>query len=196
MGLVHGVVLGLVLSASSAAGDESARAAEPRGVFLDSTWRYRPDGPWGWTKGLVTRSFSDLVAIPSSFLNFNALEWTALTVSLAATLAMLIDVDGRSADARLQDALHDVRGVDCTHPPSESQVCPTTNPSGFHLWTPATNVVIVGVQVAVPVGLLLGGVFGHQPELLESSTLAIEAWSVAQLYHVIIKLLSGREGVL
>ncbi|MEW5740865.1 MAG: phosphatase PAP2 family protein [Myxococcota bacterium] len=172
-------------------------APEPRGIFLGEAWRYRPGGPWGWTKGLVTRSFADLLSIPSSFLNFTALEWTALTLSLAATVGMLIDVDGRSLDARLQDALHDARGVNCTHPPADSQVCPSgPTPGGFHLWSPVSNVIIVGVQVAVPVSLLLAGALGGHPELLESSTLAIEAWSVAQLYHVIIKLLSGREGVL
>jgi undecaprenyl-diphosphatase len=205
---LRGLALLVLLTASVAGAAEDAVAApddtpavtpvhaEPRGVFIDSTWRYRPEGAWGWTKGLVTRSFADLLSIPSSFLNYDALEWTALAMSFAVTVAMLIDIDGRSLDARLQDALHTARGINCTHPPTESQVCPAPVPGGFHLWSPVSNVIIVGVQVAVPVGLLLAGALGNQPALLESSTLAIEAWSVAQLYHVILKLLSGREGVL
>lgn len=188
-------VLGLLLVVASAARAADAPVPEPRGVFVDSTWRYRHEGPWGWTKGLVTRSFADLVAIPSSFANSDALEWTALTLSLAVTVGMLVDVDGRSLDARLQDGLHAWRGVNCAHAPAESSVCPTSTPSAFHVWTPVTNVIYVSVEVATPVSLLLAGALSGHRALLESSTLAIEAWSVAQLYHLVLKLLSGREGV-
>lgn len=186
----------LLASAPAFAVGKDVPRATPRGVFLGEDWRYRTEGPLLWAKGLVLRSFSDLVAIPSSLRGERPAEWLPPAVLTAVALGALVPINGRSADARLQDGIHALRGVNCDNAPEESSLCPSDRPSGFHLWNRTTNVVFEGIQITVPVGLLLGGVLAQQPELLESSTLAVEAYSVALLYHLAIKLLSGREAVL
>ncbi len=188
----------LLLAALPAVAAEAADAprVEPRGVFVGEAWRYRPSGPWPWVKGLVTRPFADLAAIPSGVAGWGGAEWLEVSALAAVTAAGTVDVQGRSGDARLQDALHAARGVNCANSPPGAPRCVAPAPSGFHLWTRPTNIVFVGVQVAVPLGLLIGGAAAGEGALLESSTLAIEAYSVAQLYHLALKVLSGREGVL
>jgi membrane-associated phospholipid phosphatase len=178
-----------------AAAEESAPPVAPRGIFLGQEHRYRPGGPLLWAKGLVVRSFSDLLAMPASLGGERPVEWVPFAAGTAATAVALVPIEGRSADARFQDAIHAWRGVNCVNAPATTSLCPAP-PSGFHLWTPTTNVVFAATEVGIPLTLLLVGAFGDHPQLLESATLAIEAWSVAQMYHVGIKVLVGREAVL
>jgi len=185
---------------------DPAAAAEPApaptreepttGVFLGDAWRYRSSPPWPWLRGLLLRTLADLVSIPSNVGAWSAGDWALLAAVTAPTVAALVPIDGRSADARLQDALHLARGANCGVAPPDSSVCQLARPASFHLWTPASNLAIGLTQVLTPLTLMLVGALGGNERLLEASTLAAEALAVAQVYHVTLKLLTGREGAL
>lgn len=210
----------LVVAASSAAADEHQRdesaavaqpdpprapdaavaptapTATPRGLFLGDEWRYRSGPPWPWLKGLVLRTLADLVSIPSTVVHWSVGDWALFAAVTAPTLAAFVPIEGRSADARLQDVLHQARGANCELAPVDSTVCQSARPASFHLWTPGSNLAIGLTQVLTPLTLMLAGALAGNDALLESSTLAAEALLVAQAYHVTLKLLTGREGVL
>lgn len=186
----------LLASASAFAAEADVPRAAPRGVALGEDWRYREEAPLLWAKGLVLRTFTDFAAIPSSLPDERLAEWVPSAVVTAVTLGALVPLNGRSADARVQDAIHAWRGANCANAPEVSSSCPSDRPSGFHLWTDTTNVVFEGVQVSTPIILILAGALAGQPDLVEVGTLAVEAYSVALLSHLAIKVLVGREAVL
>lgn len=175
------------------------QVAEPpaRGLFLGDELRYqRGASVPEWTKGLVLRTFADLVSIPSTIVDWSLADWAIAGAVVLPTATGWVPVNGRALDAQLQDALHRARGANCELAPPGSTVCDGVPRAAFHLWTPPSNVVIGASQVAGPLLLLAAGAIFQHAELLEVSTLAVEAYCVAQLYHLSLKLLTGREGVL
>lgn len=173
------------------------RTAETsRGLFLGDDWRYQHTTPWPWLRGLVLRTLADLVSIPSTVVSWSVGDWAVFAAVTAPTIAAFVPIDGRSADARLQDVLHQTRGANCGVAPASSTVCQTSRPASFHLWTPPSNLAIGLTQVLTPLTLMLVGGLAGNEKLLEASTLAAEALLVAQAYHATLKLLTGREGVL
>lgn len=169
---------------------------EPRGLFLGDDWRYQHGPPWPWLRSLVLRTLADLLSIPSTVGSWSVGDWALFAAVTAPTVAAFVPIDGRSADARLQDVLHQARGANCDVAPASSSVCQSVRPASFHLWTPGSNFAIGLTQVLTPLTLMLVGALAGDEKLLEASTLAAEALLVAQAYHVTLKLLTGREGVL
>ncbi|MDP3232975.1 MAG: phosphatase PAP2 family protein [Myxococcales bacterium] len=174
----------------------TAPAEPPRGLFLGDDWRYRHTTPWPWLRSLVLRTLADLISIPSTVGSWSVGDWAVFAAVTAPTIAAFVPIDGRSADARLQDVLHQARGANCNVAPAGSSVCQSARPASFHLWTPASNLALGLTQVLTPLTLMLVGALAGNEKLLEASTLAAEALLVAQAYHVTLKLLTGREGVL
>lgn len=185
------MIAALVVSAMLQAGEP------PRGLFLGDELRYQRDVTFGpWLKGLVVRTFADVVSIPSTAIDWSPGEWALASAVLLPTAAAWVPIDGRSLDARLQAGLHDARGANCETAPAGSTVCEAARSASFHLWTPTSNLIIGATEVVTPLLVLAAGALFGQAAVLEASTLAVEAWFVAQLYHVGLKLLTGREGVL
>lgn len=182
--------------APSSSAAPTAPAEPPRGLFLGDDWRYHHSTPWPWLRGLALRTLADLISIPSTVVSWSVGDWALFAAVTAPTLAAFVPIDGRSADARLQDVLHQARGANCDVAPTGSAVCQTARPASFHVWTPASNLAIGLTQVLTPLTLMLVGALAGHEKLLEASTLAAEAMLVAQAYHVTLKLLMGREGVL
>lgn len=192
--MLPALLTSLMLSASDPMA--SPPVEHSRGVFLGDEWRYQPGPPLPWLRGLVLRTLADLVSIPSSVVGWSVLDWSLFALVAAPTITALVPIDGRSADARLQDVLHQTRGANCGAAPVDSTVCQRVNAASFHLWTPPSNLVIGLTQVVAPLTLMLAGALAGNEQLLEASTLAAEALLVAQAYHVTLKLLTGREGTL
>lgn len=166
-------------------------------LFLGDDWRYQHTSNVGlWAKGVVQRSFADMLAIPASTGTWSAADVLTLMLTASLTVGATVPVNGRSLDARIQDELHRARGPNCDYSVRESIFCRPPAPSGFRVWNDVSNVIIIGTAITTPLALLLGGALGGNRELVEAGTLAIEAFSVAQMYHVGIKLLVGREGPL
>jgi membrane-associated phospholipid phosphatase len=181
----------VALSLAAAEGPE----ATP-GFLLGDELRFRRAPPLEFTGRFVVRALADVVAIPASVPRWTAADWALFAGVVAPTVTAMVPVGGRSPDARLQDAVHGVLGANCEVAPAGSTVCASARAASFHLWQPVTNVIIGVTEVAVPLGLLLAGALSGHEGVLESSTLALEAMLVSQLYHVVLKLLTGREGVL
>ncbi|MBL8921767.1 MAG: phosphatase PAP2 family protein [Myxococcaceae bacterium] len=166
------------------------------GFLLGDELRFRRAPPLEFTGRFIVRTLADVVAIPASVPRWTAADWALFAGIVAPTVTAMVPMGGRSPDARLQDAVHGGWGANCPVAPPGSTVCATARAAPFHLWVPASNVAIGVTEVAVPLGLLVAGALSGHDGLLESSSLALEAMLVSQLYHVVLKLLTGREGVL
>lgn len=177
----------------------SLAAAEPAGTpgfLLGDELRFRRAPPLEFTGRFVVRTLADVVAIPASVPRWTPTDWALFAGILAPTVTAMVPMGGRSPDARLQDALHGAWGANCPVAPPGSTVCASARAASFHVWVPVSNVIIGVTEVAVPLGLLVAGALSGHDGLLESSSLALEAMLVSQLYHVVLKLLTGREAVL
>ncbi|MCA2979793.1 MAG: phosphatase PAP2 family protein [Myxococcaceae bacterium] len=174
----------------------AAGQAPGPGFLLGDELRFRRAPPLEFARQFLVRTLADVVAIPASVPRWAAADWALFTGLVAPTVAAVVPVQGRSADARLQAGLHAWRGANCAVASADSTVCASARAASFHLWVPASNAVIGVTQVVLPVGLMLAGALGGDDRLLEASTLALEAVLVGQLYHVVLKLLTGREGPL
>lgn len=185
--------LAVSVALSLAAGE--GREATP-GFLLGDELRFRRAPPLEFTGRFVVRTLADVVAIPASVPRWTAGDWALFAGVVAPTVTAMVPLAGRSPDARLQDAVHALLGANCEVAPAGSTVCASARAASFHLWQPVSNVVIGVTEVGVPLGLLLAGALSGHDGVLESSTLALEALLVSQLYHVMLKLLTGREGTL
>jgi membrane-associated phospholipid phosphatase len=67
-------------------------------------------------------------------------------------------------------------------------------PDHFRVWTTAGDIVIWTTTAAITVGLLLYGIGSGNDSVTETAALMIESFAVAQVYHQMIKLLTGRAG--
>jgi membrane-associated phospholipid phosphatase len=175
--------------------------AKPRGVFTGEDWRYKPGEPAGkWFIHWWLRGFADLIAIPASIVRWDAGDYALFTANVGIPIAMGIPfafpADGklpaatRSLDSRWQDSIHTWTGGNCDF--GAPQPC---NTGGFRVFTKDTDLAIVGIVTAIaPVMLLVSSLTNKEP-FIEVSALALEALAVAQVYHVTLKALTGRDGV-
>ena len=169
---------------------EATPLAEPK-------WAYQqPKRFDDWLGALATRVVLDVVAIPASVVGWDAVDYTLFATGALLSTAPLVPVGGRSLDARLQDWLHQQRGANCGYTTRISQVCPVLVSPGFRLWTSEGDPIIIATLLTVPLFVLGAGAIAHQTGQVEAGTLAIEAVLVTQVYHLTLKVLSGREGPL
>lgn len=174
----------------------------PRGLFVGDDWRYKPGEPAGrWFVHWWKRAFADLLAIPTSVVRWDATDAALFGVNVAIPIVMGVPLDwpatgnlpavrGRSIDARWQDALHTWTGGHC-----DFGAPPPCGTGGFHVFTRETDLAIVSVITAVAPLMLLVSSLANKEPYIEASALALEALTLTQVYHVTLKVLTGREGV-
>lgn len=171
---------------------------EPRGLFVGDKWRYQKGLtllPWLGEFGL--RVLADLVAVPASVVRWEAGDYVAFGVGVAVPIGFSIPVNGRSADSRIELAIHKYRGgPNCGYAMPDSAFCPAA-PTPPRFWTLASDDTIMAVTMGLPV-LMLGvsALIKDADPFVEASALAIEAFAVTQVYHIGLKFLTGREGPL
>jgi hypothetical protein len=134
-------------------------------------------GNYRYPRMCLTERFAlDLVAIPAAMTQWSFGDWevTALVISGVVTL-MTPPVP--SEDVRFQRW---VQG--------------TLGPNHFQLWTAlGAPLIWTGISAAIVAEFLYGWI-GGDDRFAEGASLMLEALSVAELYHVGLKLLIGREG--
>jgi membrane-associated phospholipid phosphatase len=116
--------------------------------------------------GLALRILADLVAIPSGVPWWQAPEWAVFGGVVGSTIVQFQSVLQR-----------EVLGV-----------------NHFRVWTTVGDVAIWSTVGAATVSLLVYGLVSGDAPATETAALMIEAFTVAQLYHQMIKLLVGRAG--
>lgn len=173
-------------------------ANQPRGLWVGDSWRYQQRQTFGpWLRDFLLRIGADLLAMPASVVRWDVADYLALGTGIAVPIAFSVPVNGRSADSRLMLWIHKTRGgPNCGYAMPDSAFCPAA-PTPPRFWTLASDNTIMAVTMGVPV-LALGIsalVDGAEP-MVEASALAIEAFAVTQVYHIGLKLLTGREGPL
>jgi membrane-associated phospholipid phosphatase len=145
-----------------------------RGVWTHDGLRY--GRRWNLVGGLALRTLMDLVAIPSGMVGWDGLDWTVFSSVVASTVLLSLPTSP-SPDVLLQRAIQRTLG-----------------PNRFTLWTPYGDMAIwMGIWGGVA-SMFLYGLAADAPEFVEVSALAVEAFAVAQVYHLGIKALTGREG--
>lgn len=197
--LCASALLGLLLAspAEAHATETDAPRALPRGLFLGDDWRYQKSPTvWHWAGGIGLRSFADLVSMATNLDAWDATDYLTFLLTTSISVGATVPFTGRSLDARIQDELRRGRGPHCDYVIGESVFCNPPKPSGFHVWNRVSNTIIIATTLTAPLAVLLGGALGGQPELVEAGTLAIESYAVSQIYHVALKLFTGREGQL
>jgi hypothetical protein len=152
--------------------DETAKAtkhATPAAIFHGPAYRYDQ-------AALLERSATDVVAIPAGVVNWSGGGWATFGGLMAGTTALMLPTDP-SPDARLDDWIE--RRFDPWMP---------------DLWQMKYQAFLWG-------GLAAGGlgswgyakVTGNR-KLAEAMSLVGESVAVSQVYHLSIKILTGRAG--
>lgn len=176
--MAKGMHLALILTlvSFSAMADEQPRVLpfSAHGLFTGDEWRYRSDNKVG---GLFARIAADLVAMPSGAPWWSAGDWALFGTTVGSTVALSV---GRpSLDVRFHYLVqYELLG----------------GPGHFTVWNRVGDLIIwptagAAVLTLLVVGLITGDEFATQTALLMA-----EAFAVAQLYHNLIKLLTGRAG--
>ena len=134
-----------------------------------------PDSAYRWPRAnILVRFLHDLYEIPADIP-----EWDGADVGTFATIASvtgLLMLPPGPPDVYLQDQVNAVM-------------------RGRRLvWTPVGDLVIWTAIGAALGSSYLVGWLDHRPPLMEAFSLAVEAYSVAEIYQVIPKLILGREG--
>lgn len=125
--------------------------------------------------GIVLRFLHDLVDIPAGMARWDGGDWGRFVMYATATGFFMLPPG--PPDVSVQRSIHEWLG-----------------PDHFMLWTPLGDVLIwAGIWAAVG-GSWLYGELADKPRFLESFSLMLEAFSVAEIYQVVPKLLLGREG--
>lgn len=159
----------------------AAVAKEPKvlpfsahGLFTGDEWRYRRDNLVG---GLFARIAADLVAMPSGAPWWSAGDWGVFTGVVGSTVALSV---GRpSLDVRFHHLVqYELLG----------------GPGHFTIWNQTGDLIIWPTAGAAVLTLLIVGLITGDAFATETAILMGEAFAVAQLYHNMLKLLSGREG--
>jgi len=180
---------------------EPAQFPEPRGLFIGQQWRYQQKVKFlPWLRDFALRVLADIVSIPTSVLRWTPLDYATFGVGVAVPVTMSIPIDGQSLDSRVQFAARKVMGgpnCDYAAETHNSQLCdnpPTKRP---RVWTLPSDTAIISVVMATPVVMMLIAALpeGGEP-FVEVGALALEALAVTQVYHVSLKLLTGREAPL
>ncbi len=134
-----------------------------------------PDAAYRWPRAnVLVRFLHDLYEIPADIP-----EWDGTDVGTFAAFASvtgLLMLPPGPPDVALQDAVNRVM-------------------QGRRLvWTPLGDALIWTTIYAAMAGVYLDGWLGGKPPLMEAFSLTLEAFSVAEIYQVVPKLLIGREG--
>jgi membrane-associated phospholipid phosphatase len=164
-------------SAPSAAQGEASLLTlrDGRGVWTHDKYRYGQK--WNLVGGLVLRTLMDLVSIPSGMVAWDWWDWTVTAAIVAATVGLSLPTEP-SPDVRIQRGLQEMLG----------------GPDHFKIWTTYGDMVIwMGIWGSVA-SMFLYGMLGDAPEYVEVSALILEGFAIAQVYHLGIKFLTGREG--
>lgn len=125
---------------------------------------------------LPVRVASDLLVLPFELGRLDERSVATLLLYTYTAVALMVP-DSASLDARMQQRLNQARG-----------------PNRFRVWTNLGDPLIWTTISAGVAGQWLYGFFDHQSWRMQMASLMVEALSVAQLYHVMLKLLSGRDG--
>lgn len=141
----------------------------PRGLFVGEDWRYGQ-------RGVIPRAFADLLAIPSGAPFWRPRGWLG-AASVMVPVGILMAPMHPSPDARLDQWTR-------VH----------TDPVVPKIW-------VLPMQVGLFGGIFVGG-FGtwgaaaafDWPVVAQGMSLTLESAGVAQLTHLYMKLLIGREG--
>lgn len=145
----------------------------PRGLFTGESWRYRNANLVG---DLLLRTVADLVAIPSGAPWWGAGDWLVTGAVVGSTIGLSV---GRpSLDVVFHELVQD--GF--------------LSPDHFRVWNMTGDLVIWGLAGAGVAGLLIGGLVAKDDKATQTAVLMIEAFAVAQTYHNVIKLMTGRAG--
>lgn len=174
------LALALALALPAAAQEPSALELPPRrGVLLGDEWRYSSrDHRLGLIAlDALERFGADLVAIPANFFT----TWTHDDYALLATagggvLALMVGAD--PLDAQLQRAVHAAFGL-----PGQR----------FTVWTTAGDVAVWATIGGAAVAAFLTGWFLRRDDLVELMVLMLEAFAVSEVFHLVPKLLLGRD---
>lgn len=157
-------------AAPSPSGDAYwSRAATVPGPSLGDDLRY-PD------TNLLFRFGHDLVAIPSGILRWSGEDWGVFTAWATPVLLLMLG-PSPSWDAQLQFWLRDTLPQD-----------------RFRLWNTHNDVIMWSAIWMAIAGTLGVGWFGDLPDLVETVSLMLEAFALAQVGQWIFKLPLGREG--
>ena len=129
---------------------------------------------------LPLRFAADLVAIPASVARWETRDFEILALYTGAVAALMTPSTpspALSPDARLQRWVNQTLG-----------------PDRFRIWTRTGDMLVwTGIWTVASSTLLYSWLAGD-PALAESFSLMLEAFGVAQIYQVGIKLILGREG--
>ena len=146
----------------------------PHGLFTGDEWRFRRDNLVG---GFFARIAADLVSMPTGAPWWGGGEWALFGTTVGSTLALSV---GRpSLDVRFQYFVeYELLG----------------GPGHFTVWNRTGDLIIWPTAGAAVLTLLIVGLITGDAFSIETALLMGEAFAVAQLYHNMIKLLSGRAG--
>ena len=138
-------------------------------------------GPWdgdGYQYGemnLAARVMNGAFAIPAGVGTWNGCDWGTFGAFSSTTLALMV---GRpSLDVRFQDWVQNQRSE-----------------GGERLFVRITSARMFGGLVGYAAVMAGSGWAFDRPDLVELTSLTIEAVAITQFYHVMSKLLLGREG--
>ncbi|MGV3625600.1 MAG: phosphatase PAP2 family protein [Archangium sp.] len=174
---------------------------EPRGLFVGEKWRYRQKQPFlPWLGSFALRTVADMVAVPASVVRWEFADYVSLGVGIAVPVGMSVPINGQSIDSRLQFAIRaGLGGPNCEYAAEthNSRLCDYPPMNRPRLWTLPSDDIIMAVVMGTPLLMMLIAALpeGGEP-FVEASALALEALAVTQVYHLSLKLLTGREGPL
>lgn len=154
---------------------EPAPVSQPKGLFMGDEWRY---GRFAWFPGLVIRVGLDVISIPTSAIGWSGEDWAITGGIVGSAVVLAVPINGVSLDVRIQRAIRN------------------TSQNGQHgrIWTPYGSFIIYTGVAALAGGMLAVGTFTHHDDVAEAGALAVEGMVVAEIYHIGLKLLLGREG--
>lgn len=152
-----------------AADTNTDTSADPTGPFIGQGWRYGQ-------KGLIPRTFSDLVAVPANAAHWQPRSWILLSAVAVPVSAGMLPLDP-SVDARLDAWMYE-----------------ETDAYVPFIWGMEMQTVLWGGMAVGGLGTWGAAHLFDWPDVAEGMSLSIEALAVSQLYHLGIKLMLGREG--
>jgi membrane-associated phospholipid phosphatase len=125
---------------------------------------------------VASRTYRDLAAVPASVVAWDARDWSVFGVTAATTATLMLPPKDQF-DVRFQDWLKDNRK-------------PSLGRFFVKIKTIPEAVVLAGY------GALLFGTawLTDSKPLFEYGSLSLEALAISQFYHIVTKLLMGREG--
>ncbi len=162
-------------AAPSPAPAPGAPRKEVRGVFVGDELRYPR---YGLLPGLGLRVLADLIAIPSGIPGWSASDFAVAGSVVALSAAMSISVKGPSLDVQIQRTFQRVLG----------------GPGRMQLWSPYGDFLIWSGIWALTASIFVYGLAMEEPRYVETAALMVEAFAVTQIFHLGLKLLTGRQG--